>query len=272
MSLVTSLKRKGTQLVEKNPLSWYLAWTLVHKLDFLLPHDQSYTAIRHFPNVDGTLLLDIGANDGISVLSFNKINSTLRFISLEPNNIHRNSLERLRAKIKGFEYHMVGAGDQPSEIDLFTPVCFGVRLHTATSSDKDRLLSWVETQYGKLARKNASILHSRAPIATVDSLNLDPKIIKIDAEGFDYNVILGSQATIAKSRPFIITEASHDEVSNNLYTLMASIKYTIYSYDINNQSFCSVSAENHEKIPGQRNVFLIPNEQIKYIPISNHIK
>ncbi|HWK44699.1 MAG TPA: FkbM family methyltransferase [Stellaceae bacterium] len=267
MSLVTSIKRKGAKFVETHPLSWYFAWILVHKLHFLLPHDQSYMAVRYFPDTDGTLLLDVGANDGISVLSFHKINPTLRFISLEPNSIHKKSLEKLRGKIKEFEYRLIGAGDSPSEIDLFTPICFGVTLHTATSSDRDRLLSWVEAQYGKFARKHTSILHCKACLATVDSLSVDPKIIKIDAEGFDYNVLLGSQKTIARNRPFIITEVSHYKDSEEFIFLMNEIKYSIYGFDIGNNKFYVPDVYEDKNIPGHRNMFLIPNEYVDRIPI-----
>lgn len=53
-------------LVESNPYSWYFAWKLIHNLPFLLPHDKIYLAIRHFNLTPGDLILDVGANDGIS--------------------------------------------------------------------------------------------------------------------------------------------------------------------------------------------------------------
>jgi hypothetical protein len=55
-------------------------------LPFLLPHDKSYRALRHFITLrPNGLFLDVGANDGISALSFRRFDKTYRILSLEPN-------------------------------------------------------------------------------------------------------------------------------------------------------------------------------------------
>src|ERR1700678_75711 len=53
---------------ELHPIIWKTAWEAMHWLPFLLPHDKSYNALRHFIAIKpGGLFLDVGANDGISV-------------------------------------------------------------------------------------------------------------------------------------------------------------------------------------------------------------
>ena len=38
----------ATRLAESHPFVWKIAWEAVHHLPFLLPHDKSYHALRHF--------------------------------------------------------------------------------------------------------------------------------------------------------------------------------------------------------------------------------
>ena len=260
MGIATSLKRRATALAETSPLLWYLAWSLVHRVPALLPHDQSYKAIRHFPDVDGTLLLDIGANDGISVLSFRTINPTLQILSLEPNGIHESSLRKLKARLPGVDYRMVAAGDVSSEIDLYTPVCYGVALHTATCGDRDRLLAWVESQYGRLASKMANVTHTRASVVTIDSLEVNPKIIKIDAEGFDLDIVRGAHQTIIRNRPYIILESGGPESMKGLISILDELDYGIYSFDIDTETFSLFDDQPGRAMPGHRNAFGIPRE------------
>lgn len=74
---------------------------------------------------------------------------------------------------------------------------------------------------------------------TLDSLNLAPNIIKIDAQGYDYFVIEGSRETILKHKPIIIFEyenfssKSLDECKSLLNSLnydVALIKENIPDY------------------------------------------
>src|SRR5207253_7074678 len=65
------------RVAELHPFVWKLAWEAVHRLPFLLPHDKSYNAFRHFiASRPSGLFLDVGANDGISILSFRDRKST----------------------------------------------------------------------------------------------------------------------------------------------------------------------------------------------------
>jgi hypothetical protein len=73
LSKIKNVTRRATsafvegcaRLAEVHPFAWKVAWEAVHQLPFLLPHDKSYNAFRHFiakqPN---GLFLDVGANDG----------------------------------------------------------------------------------------------------------------------------------------------------------------------------------------------------------------
>ncbi len=139
--MIYSLRQFIKSVVEKNPITWYIAWKIIH-LSLFLPHDKDYLGLKHFINLDHGLFLDIGANDGISALSFRRLNKNWSILSLEPNTIHEKSLMRLMNKIQPFNYLLVGAGEREAEVQLYTPVYRGIYLHTFTSALLSEVNTW----------------------------------------------------------------------------------------------------------------------------------
>lgn len=260
------------RFAETHPIVWKLAWEAVHKLSFLLPHDQSYKAFRHFiaARPQG-LFLDVGANDGISVLSFRKFSKTYRILGLEPNTALEPALKRLKTKDSLFDYRMVGAGAVAVKLPFFVPVYKNIVLHTFTSSSEEQVLFSVGRSFGKSVA-SATVIHPfEAEIIRLDDLKVDPAIIKVDAEGFDYDVLVGLDETIRRSRPFIVTEISSTEY-DKVKSYLDDRNYLLLIYDINGDNFlldrityrAAVSA-----MSGHRNFFAVPAETAGSLPIVN---
>jgi FkbM family methyltransferase len=108
---------------------------------FLLPHDKSYNALRHFiaARPQG-LFLDIGANDGISALSFRRFDKAYKIVSLEPNSLLEAPLKRISCTDQNFEFRMIGATSKRERIKFFVPVYRGIVLHTFASANRDHIL------------------------------------------------------------------------------------------------------------------------------------
>ena len=54
---------------------YFLAKRLFHILPFLLPHEKDYFGLKRLLKEGDGLFVDIGANDGVSALSFRRMNS-----------------------------------------------------------------------------------------------------------------------------------------------------------------------------------------------------
>src|SRR5215831_370500 len=67
---------------------YYYTKKLFHVLPFMLPHEKDYFGLKLLLKPGDGLFLDVGANDGISALSFRHINSSYAILSLEPNPLH----------------------------------------------------------------------------------------------------------------------------------------------------------------------------------------
>lgn len=255
--MIDALKWAAIRCIDSHPMFYTGAKRLVHYLPFLLPHEKSFYGLMHFTNDGDGLFLDVGANDGISALSFRRINQTYTIFSIEPNELHLDSLNRLKKKLKHFDFKIIAAGDSPSQLQLNTPIINGVPIHSAASLDRDLLLKNLraalpQKQFDKLK------LHSQSvEVIPLDSLNLKPDIIKVDVEGFDDKVLTGLKGTIKKSRPVIFVEFQKAS-SKNIENLLTPLNYQIYRYD-------HVRGHFHKNIDqgmgSDRNVFWIPNER-----------
>jgi FkbM family methyltransferase len=258
------------RLAETHPFVWKLAWEAVHRLTFLLPHDQSYKAFRHFAAARPQgLFLDVGANDGISVLSFRKFSKQYRILGLEPNPALEPPLQKIKSRDPLFDFKMVGAGASPLRLPFFVPTYRGIVLHTFTSSSREQVRASVARSFGKSVGAAIVIHPFEAEIIRLDDLNVDPAIIKVDAEGFDYDVLVGLEETIARSRPFIATEIAASEY-DKVKSYLNERRYVLLLYDINNDCFAPDVASYGKAVsamPGHRNFFAIPEEMTDSLPI-----
>jgi FkbM family methyltransferase len=255
-----SLAGLGARISELHPRLWQIAWRLGHEFRFLLPHDPAFYALRHFISVSPTgLFLDVGANDGISALSFRKLDHNYQIFSLEPNVLLEPELRQLKRDDTSFDYRMVGAGSAPRSAIFHVPSYQGILLHTFTSADAKQVKEAVRAVFGKSVADRTDIMQVNGEIIRIDDLSLAPAIVKIDAEGCEYDVLLGMQHTLAQSRPFIMAEVTWSD-KNKVVALLEAQGYTIRTYDISADTFsASLHGEhrNYFAIPNEKNVFLV---------------
>ena len=254
--------------MQKHPVSWKMAWEAVHKLPFLLPHDKSYAALRHFIAVAPSgLFLDVGANDGISALSFRRFSRNYRILSLEPNKLLEAPLRRMKSSDAFFDYRMIGAGSEAGQVKLFMPAYNGISLHTFTSVSRPQVEQAIAEHFGPRIAANTTIEEIDGDIVRLDDLRLDPSIVKIDAEGNDYNVLVGLEDTIARARPFLMIEIAWTERAR-VAALLQRHDYLLCTYDIGSDRFRTGIGEIQPGGADQRNVFAIPQETLNRLPLA----
>jgi FkbM family methyltransferase len=260
------LLETAAQLAESHPYIWKLAWEAVHRVPFLLPHDKSYNALRHFiaaaPN---GLFLDVGANDGISALSFRKFDKDYRILSIEPNLKLEPALAKLKSQDPRFDYKMVGAGAAPARVRFYVPSYRHVVLHTFTSGSRAQVKEAIEASFGAAVAAGTAIDSIDNEVIRLDDLNLDPTIVKIDAEGFDYEVLEGLAETIARTRPFVMLEIAWSE-DDKITRFFAERDYVVLGYDVASDQFNADAKSHYSSATGHRNSFAVPREKLASLP------
>jgi FkbM family methyltransferase len=193
------------------------------------PHEPAYAAFACFPERAG-LFLDVGANVGMSALSF-RVYRDDPVLSIEPNPFHERDLAFLkRFVLSDFDYRLCAAGAHAGDLTLYIPVYHGVPLTTEASLSREQVQDSPSLR-GRLGHRMTTsrftIEARRVPVRPLDDLELDPAFIKLDVQGFEHEALLGLERTIARSRPVLMVETPSAEVRS----LLAAASYATRTYD-----------------------------------------
>lgn len=267
MNLKSAVETGLARFVEQHPYLWKASWEIVKRVPVLLPHDKSYNAFRHFVKaVPQGLFLDVGANDGITALGFRKFSTSYRILSLEPNPLLEPGLIKIKRHDPLFDYRLVGAGNKPASVVLYMPVYRGIAMHTYTSGSLDLSRATLRLICGNYVAETAEISEFPVNVVTVDSLDVEPSIVKIDVEGFDYEVLLGAVETIERNRPFIAVELAWAR-RPVVGAFFNERNYVLLSYDVGRDRFGPDNSTGQSQ--GERNSFAVPRERLDSLPVQN---
>lgn len=271
-SMVTRrLKYLMAEVVNSHPYIWFVAWRLIPHLPFLLPHEKSYYAFKHLASEEDGLFLDVGANNGLSALGFRRLIPHYRILSIEANRHHEPALNKLKCKLDKFDYLITGAGHERSEFTLYTAMYKGVMLHTGASLNLDYLKKGLERDFSGRVVKQVTYIQQVVKVIRLDELALKPDIIKIDAEGFDYEVLIGLKETITNHRPCVLVEYSQP-LPEKLEPFCLELSYAIFVYEHLSDRFVPFDRQRelrtHLNGGSPVNLFLIPCERAKALPVA----
>ena len=265
MRFISSFFRR---LANSHPYWWFLGWNIIPKLSFFLPHEKVYYAFLHFAKKDGGLFLDVGANNGMSALGNHKLIPHSKILSIEANPQHFFALEKIKSKIRDFQFKIVAAGSKPSKLKLYTASFNGIELHTGSSLNPDYMKNGYLHNFSKSVVNQLKWTEQLIDVIPLDDFDLTPDIIKIDAEGFDMEVINGLSSTISKHRPFILIEYS-SLLKDLMESFCNNFNYSalVYVYDSDSFRLFDINKEEatliHDSSP--LNVFLIPIDKNTFI-------
>jgi len=270
--IVRWLKSLLARVANSHPYVWFVAWHLVDRLPFLLPHEKSYYALRHLARTGEGLFLDVGANSGASALGFRKLVPHYRILSIEANRYHERALGTLKQKLDRFDYLITGAGQQRAQLTLHTATYRGVRLHTGACVNLEYGQRAYAQKFSPRVVRQMTWSQQQVEVIPLDDLHVDPDIVKIDAEGFDYEVLLGLQQTIQKHRPHVLVEYS-PPLQARLEAFCEKAAYVLLAYDHVRDRFSPFDGQRELRAHAQQgtpvNLFLIPVERTAGLPMAH---
>jgi FkbM family methyltransferase len=145
------------------------------------------------------VFLDIGANEGpFTARALKETNNQCYIYSFEPHIEQYNDLYNRFYDYPEVKTYNVAVGDENTEVLLFYKI-----------GDKHGNKYGASTIIPELVTKRRlsnNIGEQKVKMITIDSLNLNPNIMKIDVEGAEAKVLIGAKNTILRSRPIIIME------------------------------------------------------------------
>jgi FkbM family methyltransferase len=175
-------------------------------------HEADFRYFRRFAGCDG-LFLDVGANAGMSALSYRVMDRSSRILSLEPNPYHEPALRRVQRLLgDDFEFRLHGAGEFKERLALHVPFYRAVPLTGDASVHlAEAQRSWTLRELGigdPSTHPDVSFRSVEILVRPVDDLELRPHAVKIDVQGAELAVLRGMRRTLERERPILLVEDS----------------------------------------------------------------
>jgi FkbM family methyltransferase len=165
-------------------------------------------AVQHVKKFD--CAVDVGGNIGLHTVRFSTIFQKVH--SFEPTDINFECLQKNTETLLNVKLHKLGLGAEDANLIIQLPC----------NTDNCGNFSIVD-----FADYTDQTIQETIEIRTLDSFDLKPDLIKIDVQGFDYNVLLGAANTIAQHRPVIIIESETKKSQNSIGDLLSQKGFVV---------------------------------------------
>jgi len=219
------------------------------------PFDHKY----RFLNAQGLgpgHILDIGANYGQSALSMRHFAPHHPIVCIEANPALVPALELAQRRIVDCRYIVAAVSDSVGVQELTIPTFGSVANTGGASLDRD----FVQGRASQLEQRYHAPLSTRTqlvPTITVDSLELDVALIKIDVEGVEHRVLRGAAATIERDRPIVVMEILHS--SGEAMDVLESMGYALH---VDRDGDVRAVSADEALAQGIVDVIAIPSERV----------
>jgi FkbM family methyltransferase len=195
------------------------------------PHEEDFNFLRDETFASG-LLLDLGANIGQSAISVAAVQPGLQIESIEANPACEPGLKTaafLLGRRHRFRYLVVGVGAATGVLAFHVPVRSSRMLLQEGTFDPDSLLSSASVARMGKRDRDYTVDVMPIPMVTVDSLNLSPRVVKMDLQGLEMATLSGMEQTLGRSHPVLMVEIG--ERHDDIVQFLAARGYGRYHWD-----------------------------------------
>ena len=176
-------------------------------------------------------IIDVGASDGIATNFFLKKLIVKKIYCYEPHFYFLKKLEILKKKYNNIIIKKFGISNKNQKIKIYFPVfkLFSkyFPILTYTFYNKKDLTNQILVDFGK--KSNLKIHDSYINLIKFKKLKEKIHLIKIDVNGFEYDIIKSMLPQIRRDKPLIVLE-NNKEIKKISY-LLKKINYKVYYND-----------------------------------------
>jgi FkbM family methyltransferase len=165
-------------------------------------------AVQHVKKFD--CAVDVGGNVGLHTVRFASLFKTVH--SFEPTTVNFECLQKNTESLDNVILHPLGLGNEPTTVTIQLPA-------DANNCGNFSIVDFADN--------TEQTVNETIEIQTLDSFELAPDLIKIDVQGFDYNVLVGATKTIAAHHPVVIIESETKKSRNIIGEFLTQHGYTV---------------------------------------------
>jgi FkbM family methyltransferase len=174
------------------------------------------------------LIVDIGANRGQSTEAFKRLAPASRIVAFEPEPRCAAQLEARHRRDPKITVHGCALGAGAGVLTFFVPKYGQWDCDGMSATDYKAATEWLRDPGRMLLFDEAKLSVKEYPVecSTLDSFGLDPRLIKLHAQGAEFDILKGAQTTIAQHRPALMLAFASPAVD----ALLGSWHYRPYDY------------------------------------------
>jgi FkbM family methyltransferase len=193
------------------------------------PHEYDFNLLRHFPDKGQLLFVDIGTNRGEAIQSMLTMKKNADVVGFEPNPIVFAKTASVYKNAKKVKLHNCGLGKDNGAFTLYLPFFRNFMFDGLASFNRTEASDWLK---GRIFGYRSDLLHIKeinCELKRLDDFHLAPYFIKIDVQGFEYEVLEGGRETLRKHMPILLIETPSEQVT----ALLEGLGYQPYYYHKN---------------------------------------
>lgn len=195
-----------------------------------IPFDRDFDGIRLFPINEGQLFLDVGANRGQSTDAILGMTTNSCIHVFEPNPLLCKKLHRQFGQNERIVIHEFGLGNSISQQPLHVPFYKSWMFDGLASFDREKARNWLEGRILFYREKHLSLREVMCKIRRLDDLDLAPFLVKLDVQGYEFEVLQGGEQTIRSHEPVLLIESPPED---NVISFLDKIGYEFYTFRVN---------------------------------------
>lgn len=259
------------RICRSNIYLFILSRFLVGKFLSKIVYDSDFKIIKileksnFFKNKKKTLILDIGANDGMSYSIIRKFSRFTKIVSFEPNSFNYKNLKKIEKKDKNFKCKKLALSNKNEKKYFYTPYFKKYALTQISGISKTGIKERLKKSlYIKNLFKKLTIKKETLKTFKLDNFNYNPLFIKIDIEGHEFECIKGSLKTIKRSNPILMVEYDK-KICNKIFMLLKKYDYQRFIFNKNTKKI-----DNFDDEKEIFNIFFINLNHLKYLNNDNN--
>lgn len=191
------------------------------------PHEQDFNLLRYFPDNGPLQFVDIGTNRGEAIQSMLTMKKNCTVVGFEPNPIVFKKTAAIYKNSRQVQLHNCGLGKERGSFTLYLPFFRNFMFDGLASFNRAEARDWLKGRIFGYSDSKMHIKELNCEIGRLDDFNLSPYFIKIDVQGFEYEVLQGGQETLKRYKPVLLIETPSQQVM----ALLEGLGYKPYYYE-----------------------------------------
>ena len=246
------------RIARSHPLIYIFSRFLAKKLNIF---EKEFDGLSKIVFKNKANLLDVGASDGVSINFFNSKLNLGRVIAVEPTKDYANKLKKIN--IKNLKIFNFGLSNKNETKEVYVPeynfLSYKIKLIPYIYYDKFHLEKVIKKNF--FLCKSLKIVKIYLKLKKNINIKTRIDIIKLDVNGYEFEIIKSLHGIIKKDKPIIFVEELKKIYVINSY--LKTLGYTCKFYNVKSKNIELFNFKKKKDVP--LTFYFIPDKNNRFL-------